>query len=84
MAVKAVCKVDVLAPSSNVPGAFHIIIGFAGLEPGNTAAGSITLLDQPPDLTSVELVSAIKDYLVQTYGYIFEPQDVIRFFGQLE
>lgn len=81
--IKAICKLDVVAPSQNIPGAFHAIIGFAGLEPGNIAAGSITLLDQPSDIGLTQIKDAVQAYLVLNHGYIFAPEDSVRFLGDI-
>lgn len=80
MAVKVLCKIDVVAPSQ-VPGAAHFIIGFAGLEPGNTTAGSMTFLDQPADISVAQLSQLVSEFMFVNYGYLFGPEDSVRFLG---
>lgn len=87
MATKGVCLVNAVAPSTTVAGAFHAIISYAGLETGNTAAGTITLLDISPTIASTTLEANIKtevkDYLIANHGYSFGLGDGVRLIGAL-
>lgn len=87
MAVKGVCLVNAVAPSTNVAGAFHAIISYAGLETGNTAAGTITLLDISPTITAAtleaDIKTEVKNYLIANHSYSFGLLDTVRLIGAL-
>lgn len=87
MTVKATCIVNAVAPSTTVNGAFHAIISYAGLEVGNTAAGSITLLDVNPTIAAAfleaDIKNEVKNYLIANHGYTFGLLDTVRLIGAL-
>lgn len=82
MAIKTICMCNVVAPSS-ILGAFHLILGYAGLEAGNPAAGSITLLNQPAEITVDQIKQAVREFMILSHGYTFGPEDTVRFIGDI-
>lgn len=83
MSTKAICMFNVVVPSQTTPGMFHAIIGYAGVDPEKHATGSITLLNQSPDITVDQIKQAVKDYLTLNHQYVFAPEDTVRFVGAL-
>lgn len=81
--IKVICMANVVAPSQTTPGLFHMIVGFAGVDPANHAVGSITLLNQPPDVTVDSLKASVRDYMMLNHQYVFGPEDTIRFIGAM-
>jgi hypothetical protein len=82
MANKAVCFVSMLAPSSTVEGACHVIVCYTGLA-GGSAVGSFNMLNIIPDPATLvsEIKQALQDHLVTNHNYVFEEGDTIIFIG---